>query len=68
MKGYVKGKPFIQNGLGAHLCQVAPYEMVICTGLKAIHFVQAIPRGIKIRGIFYFRNIKPTSTVSGEVG
>ena len=47
MKGYVKGKPFIQNGLGAHLCQVAPYEMVICTGLKAIHFVQAIPRGMK---------------------
>ena len=46
MKVYVKGKPFIQNGLGAHLCQVAPYEMVICTGLKAIHFVQAIPRGI----------------------
>ena len=47
MKGYVKGKPFVQNGLGAHLCQLAPYEMVICTaGLKAMHFVQAIPRGI----------------------
>ena len=48
-KVLLKGITGIQNAIGEQIRQVSPYDLAVCTGLKAIHFVEEIGRGILIQ-------------------